>query len=128
MIYRVRRGTAVIVLRRDTIVDSATKSFGKIPTFFPTVAVQALIQRRVVRLRALVLLPSRDLAIQVHAVFQRYARDTGLRVGLAIGQTNFLEEQLALVGGVALAGEQSKLMLLTDVLIHRMWMNTLLFS
>lgn len=57
------------------------------------------------RLRALVLLPSRDLAMQVHAVFKRYARGTGLRVGLAIGQTNFLEEQLALVGPVALAGK-----------------------
>ena len=66
---------------------------------------QALIRRRVARLRALVLLPSRDLAMQVHAVFERYARGTGLRVGLAIGQTNFLEEQLALVGAAALAGK-----------------------
>lgn len=66
---------------------------------------QALIQRRVTRLRALVLLPSRDLAVQVHDVFRTYARSTGLRVGLAIGHTNFLEEQLALVGGAALAGE-----------------------
>lgn len=56
------------------------------------------------RLRALVLLPSRDLAMQVHTVFKRYAQGTGLRVGLAIGQTNFLEEQLALVGAVALEG------------------------
>lgn len=58
-----------------------------------------------IRLRALVLLPSRDLAVQVHNVFKAYARGTGLRVGLAIGQTNFLEEQLALVGAAALAGE-----------------------
>lgn len=43
--------------------------------------------------------------MQVHTVFERYARGTGLRVGLAIGQTNFLEEQLALVGATALAGE-----------------------
>lgn len=43
--------------------------------------------------------------MQVHSVFERYARGTGLRVGLAIGQTNFLEEQLALVGEMALAGE-----------------------
>lgn len=70
----------------------------------PCTARQALIRRRVVRLRALVLLPSRDLAMQVHAVFKRYAQGTGLRVGLAIGQTNFLEEQLALVGAVALEG------------------------
>lgn len=43
--------------------------------------------------------------MQVHAVFKRYAQGTGLRVGLAIGQTNFLEEQLSLVGAVALAGK-----------------------
>lgn len=42
--------------------------------------------------------------MQVHAVFQRYANGTGLKVGLAIGQTNFLEEQLSLVGAAALAG------------------------
>lgn len=42
--------------------------------------------------------------MQVHSVFKRYAQGTGLRVGLAIGQTNFLEEQLALVGAVALEG------------------------
>lgn len=43
--------------------------------------------------------------MQVHAVFRRYSRGTGLRVGLAIGQTNFLDEQLALVGAAALAGQ-----------------------
>lgn len=43
--------------------------------------------------------------MQVFSVFRRYAEGTGLRVGLAIGQTNFLEEQLSLVGRAALAGE-----------------------
>lgn len=81
----------------DTLLASSPPSCSAGP--------QALIRRRVVRLRALVLLPSRDLAMQVHSVFKKYARGTGLRVGLAIGQTNFLEEQLALVGPVALAGD-----------------------
>lgn len=44
--------------------------------------------------------------MQVYAVFKRYAQATDLRVGLAIGQTNFLEEQLALVGPVALTGRE----------------------
>ncbi|CAB1116568.1 unnamed protein product [Ectocarpus sp. CCAP 1310/34] len=90
------------VQSRDICVSAPTGS-GKTLVFVLGV-LQALIRRRVVRLRALVLLPSRDLAMQVHSVFMKYARGTGLRVGLAIGQTNFLEEQLALVGPVALAG------------------------
>lgn len=71
-----------------------------------------------VRLRSLVLLPSRDLAMQVHAVFKRYARGTGLRVGLAIGQTDFLEEQLSLVGPVALEGEMVCLSRLTNMTVR----------
>ncbi|CAM9790880.1 unnamed protein product [Scytosiphon promiscuus] len=90
------------VQSRDICVSAPTGS-GKTLVFVLGV-LQALIRRRVVRLRALVLLPSRDLAMQVHTVFKRYAEGTGLKVGLAIGQTNFLEEQLALVGAVALAG------------------------
>ncbi|CAM9215123.1 unnamed protein product, partial [Choristocarpus tenellus] len=90
------------VQSRDICVSAPTGS-GKTLVYVLGV-LQALMRRRVVRLRALVLLPSRDLAMQVHKVFQRYAERTGLRVGLAIGQTNFLEEQLSLVGRFALAG------------------------
>lgn len=90
------------VQSRDMCVSAPTGS-GKTLVFVLGV-LQALVRRRVMRLRALVLLPSRDLAMQVHAVFQRYANGTGLKVGLAIGQTNFLEEQLSLVGAAALAG------------------------
>jgi ATP-dependent RNA helicase DDX51/DBP6 len=48
------------------------------------------------RLRALVVLPSRDLALQVHEVFQKYVRGSELKVGLAIGQSDFKAEQIAL--------------------------------
>lgn len=47
---------------------------------------QALIGRRVVRLRALVILPTRDLAVQVHGVFKSWAQSTGLKIGLVRGQ------------------------------------------
>lgn len=50
------------------------------------------------RLRALVVLPTRDLAQQVHAIFQRYTLDTGVVVRLAVGQTAFSEEQSAIIG------------------------------
>ena len=59
----------------------------------------ALSQRQVVRLRALVVLPSRDLAEQVHSVFERYAKGSDLSVGLAIGQTDIALEQKALLIG-----------------------------
>jgi ATP-dependent RNA helicase DDX51/DBP6 len=48
------------------------------------------------RLRALVVLPSRDLATQVYNVFERYVVGSLLRVGLAIGQSDFVAEQMAL--------------------------------
>ncbi|CAN0244615.1 unnamed protein product, partial [Discosporangium mesarthrocarpum] len=90
------------VQSRDICVSAPTGS-GKTLVYVLGV-LQALMRRRVVRLRALVILPSRDLAMQVHQVFRRVARGTGLRVGVAIGQTDFLKEQLSLVGRAALAG------------------------
>ena len=59
----------------------------------------ALSSRKVVRLRALVVLPSRDLAEQVFHVFERYARGSDLKVGLAIGQTDFESEQRSMLIG-----------------------------
>ena len=56
----------------------------------------ALSQRRIRRLRALVVLPGRDLARQVHSVFEDYVKGSNLRVGLAIGQSDFKAEQQAL--------------------------------
>lgn len=56
----------------------------------------ALAGRRMRRLRALVVLPGRDLARQVHSVFQDYVKGSDLKVGLAIGQSDFKAEQMAL--------------------------------
>ena len=58
----------------------------------------SLKNRLLVRLRALVVLPTRDLALQVYAVFLPLCKAVGLHVGLAIGQTNFEEEQASLIG------------------------------
>eukprot|EP00953_Heterococcus_sp_UTEX-ZZ885_P000446 765-Heterococcus_DN1.PRE.1 len=89
------------VQSRDICVGAPTGS-GKTLVYVLGV-VQALLRRRVTRLRALVLLPSRDLAVQVHGVFSTYCAGTGLKVGLTIGQTNLLDEQLALVGAAAMS-------------------------
>ena len=44
------------------------------------------------------LLPSRELANQVYKVFSRLARNTSVKVSLAIGQKSFQEEKNELVG------------------------------
>ena len=48
------------------------------------------------RLCALVVLPSRDLATQVYNVFESYVVGSTLKVGLAIGQSDFIAEQKSL--------------------------------
>lgn len=83
---------------RDVCISSPTGS-GKTLSFVIPV-LNALSSRIVCRLRALVVLPSRDLATQVFKVFKRYAEGSKLRVGLAIGQTDFEAEQKVLTLGV----------------------------
>ena len=60
--------------------------------------VQVLHSRSIVRLRALVLLPSRELAQQVYQVLCEVARNTGLHIGLSTGQNSFEEDEELLVG------------------------------
>ena len=61
--------------------------------------VQALLPRVVTRLRALVLLPTRGLAAQVHAIFSALVSGTPLRVGLAAAHEgiSFERERAGLV-------------------------------
>lgn len=53
------------------------------------------------RLRALVVLPGRDLAKQVHDVFVRYAKGSNIRIGLAVGggkkRSDLLNERRSLI-------------------------------
>ena len=82
---------------RDVCIAAPTGSGKTLAYVLPVV--HSLARRQIRRLRALVVLPSRDLAIQVHRVFERYVEGSDLRVGLAIGQTDFRKEQLALLEG-----------------------------
>jgi ATP-dependent RNA helicase DDX51/DBP6 len=82
---------------RDVCCAAPTGS-GKTLAFVIPI-LNALANRNIQRLRALVILPSRDLAQQVHAVFQRYSEGSNLTIGLAIGQTDFAAEQKALILG-----------------------------
>lgn len=87
----------VHVRNRDICVSAPTGS-GKTLAFVLPV-LNSLAGRRVKRLRALVVLPSRDLARQVYDVFHRYSKGSDLSIGLSIGQTDFAAEQCALVAG-----------------------------
>ena len=58
---------------------------------------QALRQRVTREIRALAVLPVRDLATQVFKVFQTYTEGSNLRVGLLVGQKIFSVEQQSLV-------------------------------
>mmetsp|Transcript_27876 Transcript_27876/g.54212 ORF Transcript_27876/g.54212 Transcript_27876/m.54212 type:complete len:635 (-) Transcript_27876:100-2004(-) len=57
----------------------------------------ALSGRAVKRLRALVVVPTRDLALQVFHVFQRFVNVLGLTAATCIGQRSFYAEQTSLV-------------------------------
>ncbi|KAJ3295310.1 ATP-dependent RNA helicase dbp6, partial [Borealophlyctis nickersoniae] len=59
--------------------------------------VESLSTRIVPRLRALVLLPTRDLALQVKAVFDSLLKGTDIKVALVTGSTSFAVEQSMLV-------------------------------
>ncbi|KAK8799464.1 hypothetical protein WA158_006013 [Blastocystis sp. Blastoise] len=81
---------------RDICISAPTGS-GKTLTYVIPI-IQALMKQPIRKLRALVILPTRDLAIQVKSVFDLYISGTNLKVGLSIGKQDFIEEQLVIEG------------------------------
>ncbi|XP_024958779.1 DEAD-box ATP-dependent RNA helicase 1 [Cynara cardunculus var. scolymus] len=75
---------------RDLCVNSPTGSGKTLAYALPIV--QSLSNRAVKCLRALVVLPTRDLALQVRDVFATIAPAVGLSVGLAVGQSSIADE------------------------------------
>jgi len=80
---------------RDICVAAPTGSGKTLGYAIPIV--QALAPRIIPRLRALILLPSRDLVVQVKGVFDGLVVGTGLRVEVTLGQTAMAEEARRLV-------------------------------
>ncbi|NXO73237.1 DDX51 helicase, partial [Phainopepla nitens] len=80
---------------RDICVSAPTGS-GKTLAFVIPI-VQVLLDRVVCHVRALVVLPTKELAQQVSKVFNIYADGTGLKVVLITGQKSFAKEQEMLV-------------------------------
>jgi ATP-dependent RNA helicase DDX51/DBP6 len=82
---------------RDVCVAAPTGSGKTLAFTIPLL--NALSSRMVRRLRALIVLPSRDLAIQIYHVVERYSQGSNLRVGLAVGQSDFSAEQQSIMLG-----------------------------
>ncbi|BBN08643.1 hypothetical protein Mp_4g13200 [Marchantia polymorpha subsp. ruderalis] len=80
---------------RDVCVSSPTGSGKTLSYALPIV--QKLSSRVIRLLRVLVVLPTRDLAAQVKAVFDTIAPAVVLSVGLAVGQTSTVAEAAELV-------------------------------
>ncbi|NWS67879.1 DDX51 helicase, partial [Crotophaga sulcirostris] len=80
---------------KDICVSAPTGS-GKTLAFVIPI-VQVLLDRVVCQVRALVVLPTKELAQQVSKVFNIYTDGTGLKVVLITGQKSFAKEQEMLV-------------------------------
>ncbi|KAG0260404.1 ATP-dependent RNA helicase dbp6 [Linnemannia exigua] len=80
----------------DLCVSAPTGSGKTLAYVLPIVEI--LSQRVVTRLRALVVLPTRDLCIQVKETFDTFVKGTDLKIATSTGQNSFAHEQAILVG------------------------------
>ncbi|KAJ3732156.1 DEAD-domain-containing protein [Lentinula guzmanii] len=98
---------------RDVCVSAPTGSGKTLAYAVPIVEI--LSSSIVTRLRALVVLPTRDLVVQVRETFEAVSKGRGLKIGTATGQHSFPHEQAQLVAdrSTHLKGGSSKV----DILI-----------
>ncbi|EPQ54018.1 DEAD-domain-containing protein [Gloeophyllum trabeum ATCC 11539] len=98
---------------RDVCVSAPTGSGKTLAYVLPIVEI--LSTRIVTRLRALVVLPTRDLVTQVRETFEAVGKGRGLKIGTATGHHSFAHEQSQLVAdkSLELQGGSSKV----DILI-----------
>ncbi|KAG0203855.1 ATP-dependent RNA helicase dbp6 [Mortierella sp. GBA30] len=80
----------------DLCVSAPTGSGKTLAYVLPIIEI--LSQRVVTRLRALVVLPTRDLCIQVKETFETFVKGTDLKIATSTGQNSFAHEQNILVG------------------------------
>ncbi|SGY12726.1 BQ5605_C011g06587 [Microbotryum silenes-dioicae] len=81
---------------RDVCVSAPTGSGKTLSYVIPIV--ETLAPRIVTCLRALIVLPTRDLVGQVRETFEAFSKGLGLKIGTATGQHSFTHEQTSLVG------------------------------
>lgn len=96
----------------DLLVSASTGSGKTLAYTLPIV--NALSSRLVVRLRALIVVPGRELAQQVASVMEPFTSAVGLSMAVVVGQTSMIAEQKKLVASVdSLQGGSSNV----DILI-----------
>ncbi|KAI7898685.1 P-loop containing nucleoside triphosphate hydrolase protein [Cokeromyces recurvatus] len=105
--FAVQMAVIPVFLRRQALYDtrrvpgdlcvSAPTGSGKTMAYVLPI-VDILSKRIVTRLRAVVVLPTRDLVFQVKETFDAFVKGTNLVVAAASGQQSFAHEQRALVG------------------------------
>ncbi|EKM58209.1 uncharacterized protein PHACADRAFT_171465 [Phanerochaete carnosa HHB-10118-sp] len=97
----------------DICVSAPTGSGKTLAYVLPIV--ELLSSRVITRLRALIVLPTRDLVTQVRETFEALAKGRSLKIGTATGQHSFAHEQSQLVADrtLRLQGGSSKI----DILI-----------
>ncbi|KJA26267.1 hypothetical protein HYPSUDRAFT_133089 [Hypholoma sublateritium FD-334 SS-4] len=80
---------------RDVCVSAPTGSGKTLAYVVPII--EALSSRIITRLRALIVLPTRDLVSQVRETMEALSKGTKLKIGTATGQHSFAHEQSQLV-------------------------------
>ncbi|GER50295.1 dead box ATP-dependent RNA helicase [Striga asiatica] len=100
---------------RDLCINSPTGSGKTLAYALPIV--QTLSSRTVKCLQALVVLPTRDLAVQVKEVFAALGSAVGLSVGLAVGQSSIADE-ISLLGSLYPTGNKSSLIGTPGILLQ----------
>ncbi|KAI8371479.1 P-loop containing nucleoside triphosphate hydrolase protein [Radiomyces spectabilis] len=106
-LFAVQMAVIPVFLRRQALYDmrrapgdlciSAPTGSGKTLAYVLPI-IDILSKRVVTRLRALVVLPTRDLVTQVKETFEAFVKGTDLKVGTATGQQTLAHEQQVLVG------------------------------
>ncbi|KAI8068470.1 P-loop containing nucleoside triphosphate hydrolase protein [Gongronella butleri] len=105
--FAVQMKVIPVFLRRQALYDSrhapgdlcisAPTGSGKTMAYVLPI-VDILSKRIVTRLRALIVLPTRDLVQQVKETFDAFVKGTNLKVATAVGQHSYGHERAALVG------------------------------
>ncbi|QSL66444.1 hypothetical protein MERGE_000824 [Pneumocystis wakefieldiae] len=100
-------------VKGDFFISAVTGSGKTLAYTIPVV--QMLSKRTIVRLRCLVIVPTKELVYQVRECFEYCIGGSGLKIGISTGQRSFIHEQSRLVGDLdhCFSGGQS----LVDILI-----------
>eukprot|EP01040_Poterioochromonas_malhamensis_P003775 gene3775-4033_t len=93
----VYQNSSYFIEPRDLCVSAPTGS-GKTLAYALPIIDNLLKKQTITRLRALILLPSRELAVQVYQVFHELVENTRLKVVLSTSSTNIQDEKVKLVG------------------------------